>query len=120
MGVTSLMEEMTSLGTTPPTVAFSNEKPSPRGPGSTRSLTCPYWPRPPVWREVALYDARALRRLEVKPGLTCLWQIKGRSDLSFEQQVELDIEYIDTVLPLEEVRILFQTHDRGSAGPRIE
>jgi lipopolysaccharide/colanic/teichoic acid biosynthesis glycosyltransferase len=66
-------------------------------------------PRPPVWREVALYSKRALRRLEVKPGLTCLWQVRGRSDLSFEQQVELDIEYIDRVKPSEEVRILLET-----------
>lgn len=66
-------------------------------------------PRPPVWREVALYDNRALRRLEVRPGLTCLWQVKGRSDLTFEQQVELDIEYIDRVRPMEEFRILLAT-----------
>jgi lipopolysaccharide/colanic/teichoic acid biosynthesis glycosyltransferase len=66
-------------------------------------------PRPPVWREVALYDNRALRRLEVKPGLTCLWQVSGRSDLSFDQQVALDIEYIDQVKPATEVRILLQT-----------
>jgi lipopolysaccharide/colanic/teichoic acid biosynthesis glycosyltransferase len=66
-------------------------------------------PRPPVWREVALYDPRALRRLEVKPGLTCLWQISGRSDLSFEQQVSLDIEYIDRTQPLDEVKILMRT-----------
>lgn len=66
-------------------------------------------PRPPVWREVALYGNRALRRLEVKPGLTCLWQVRGRSDLSFEQQVELDIEYIDRVKPAEEFRILLET-----------
>ncbi len=66
-------------------------------------------PRPPVWREVALYDNRAMRRLEVKPGLTCLWQVRGRSNLSFEQQVDLDIEYIDRVKPAEEVRILLQT-----------
>jgi lipopolysaccharide/colanic/teichoic acid biosynthesis glycosyltransferase len=66
-------------------------------------------PRPPVYREVALYDSRALRRLEVKPGLTCLWQVRGRSDLSFSQQVELDIEYIDRISPREEIQILFET-----------
>ncbi|NUQ73229.1 MAG: sugar transferase [Polyangiaceae bacterium] len=66
-------------------------------------------PRPPVWREVALYDPRALRRLEVKPGLTCLWQISGRSDLSFEQQVDLDIQYIDKTQPVDEVKILVRT-----------
>jgi lipopolysaccharide/colanic/teichoic acid biosynthesis glycosyltransferase len=66
-------------------------------------------PRPPVWREVALYDVRALRRLEVKPGLTCLWQVRGRSNLTFDQQVALDIEYVDRISPSEEVKILLET-----------
>jgi lipopolysaccharide/colanic/teichoic acid biosynthesis glycosyltransferase len=66
-------------------------------------------PRPPVYREVALYDSRALRRLEVKPGLTCLWQVRGRSNLSFAQQVDLDLEYIDRVSPREEIQIVFAT-----------
>jgi lipopolysaccharide/colanic/teichoic acid biosynthesis glycosyltransferase len=66
-------------------------------------------PRPPVWIEVARYDARALRRLEVRPGLTCLWQVGGRSDLSFDQQVTLDLEYIDRVTPSQELLILAKT-----------
>jgi lipopolysaccharide/colanic/teichoic acid biosynthesis glycosyltransferase len=66
-------------------------------------------PRPPLWQEVVRYDARALRRLEVRPGLTCLWQVSGRSDLSFEQQVTLDLEYIDLVKPPQELLILART-----------
>ncbi len=66
-------------------------------------------PRPPVWREVNEYSLTALRRLEVTPGLTCLWQIGGRSDLTFEQQVELDLEYIDSVPASEEVLIVLKT-----------
>jgi lipopolysaccharide/colanic/teichoic acid biosynthesis glycosyltransferase len=66
-------------------------------------------PRPPVRIEVALYDPRALRRLEVQPGLTCLWQIRGRSELSFEKQIDLDLEYIDTVGPATEIGIVFKT-----------
>jgi len=66
-------------------------------------------PRPPLWQEVVRYDARALRRLEVRPGLTCLWQVNGRSDLSFEQQVTLDLEYIDRVKPHQELLILART-----------
>ncbi|HEX8704882.1 MAG TPA: sugar transferase [Myxococcaceae bacterium] len=66
-------------------------------------------PRPPVWQEVVKYDARALRRLEVRPGLTCLWQVSGRSDLSFDQQVALDLEYIDRVKPRQELIILART-----------
>jgi lipopolysaccharide/colanic/teichoic acid biosynthesis glycosyltransferase len=66
-------------------------------------------PRPAIWREVAVYDALALRRLEVRPGLTCLWQVGGRSELSFEQQVQLDLEYIDRSEPKDELAILVKT-----------
>lgn len=51
-------------------------------------------PRPPIPEEVEQYGARAWRRLDVKPGLTCTWQTGGRSDIPFEQQVEMDLEYI--------------------------
>ncbi len=66
-------------------------------------------PRPPLRREVELYDVRAWRRLEVRPGLTCLWQIGGRSDLSFDEQVALDLEYVDAIRPLDEIRIVART-----------
>jgi lipopolysaccharide/colanic/teichoic acid biosynthesis glycosyltransferase len=52
-------------------------------------------PRPPLPREVDRYTPRDLRRLEVAPGLTCLWQVAGRGDLPFDQQVDLDLQYID-------------------------
>lgn len=51
-------------------------------------------PRPPVPDEVRRYRMSERRRLEVVPGLTCLWQISGRGDLPFDKQVELDLEYI--------------------------
>jgi lipopolysaccharide/colanic/teichoic acid biosynthesis glycosyltransferase len=51
-------------------------------------------PRPPLPCEVQRYDARAKQRLRVKPGLTCTWQVSGRADIPFEQQVELDLDYI--------------------------
>jgi lipopolysaccharide/colanic/teichoic acid biosynthesis glycosyltransferase len=51
-------------------------------------------PRPPIPEEVAQYTPNQMRRLSVKPGLTCLWQISGRSDLGFDEWVRLDIEYI--------------------------
>lgn len=51
-------------------------------------------PRPPVPREVDLYDASDYIRLAVKPGLTCYWQISGRSTIPFKQQVQLDRRYI--------------------------
>jgi lipopolysaccharide/colanic/teichoic acid biosynthesis glycosyltransferase len=53
-------------------------------------------PRPPVPAEVARYSMSDRRRLEVKPGLTCIWQVSGRSDIPFEQQVRLDAQYVDS------------------------
>lgn len=53
-------------------------------------------PRPPVPREVALYTVSDRRRLEVRPGLTCIWQVSGRSDIPFEGQVKLDSQYIES------------------------
>ena len=50
-------------------------------------------PRPAVPAEVAQYTPHERGRLAVKPGITCLWQISGRSDLDFEQQVNLDVQY---------------------------
>jgi lipopolysaccharide/colanic/teichoic acid biosynthesis glycosyltransferase len=52
-------------------------------------------PRPPVPREVAMYLPSDFRRLEVAPGLTCIWQVSGRGDLPFERQLEMDIAYIE-------------------------
>jgi lipopolysaccharide/colanic/teichoic acid biosynthesis glycosyltransferase len=52
-------------------------------------------PRPPLPSEVAAYEDWQLDRLEVRPGLTGLWQISGRSDLSFDEYVRLDLFYIE-------------------------
>jgi len=51
-------------------------------------------PRPPIPEETARYDARIWHRLDVTPGLTCTWQVSGRSELPFEAQVDLDLDYI--------------------------
>lgn len=66
-------------------------------------------PRPPLPREVALYTPEDMRRLEVTPGLTCLWQIRGRGNLPFEEQVKLDVEYIERRSLLLDLEILAQT-----------
>ncbi|MGV8083336.1 MAG: sugar transferase [Coriobacteriia bacterium] len=52
-------------------------------------------PRPPIPYEVELYSPRALRRLEGTPGMTGLWQVSGRCMTTFDEMVELDIEYIE-------------------------
>lgn len=51
-------------------------------------------PRPPVPQEVEKYSAYDKQRLIVKPGITCIWQVSGRSDIPFKDQVRLDVEYI--------------------------
>ncbi|MEH6585713.1 MAG: sugar transferase [Halioglobus sp.] len=51
-------------------------------------------PRPPVPQEVANYTAYERQRLMAKPGITCIWQVSGRSEIPFEEQVGLDIKYI--------------------------
>jgi lipopolysaccharide/colanic/teichoic acid biosynthesis glycosyltransferase len=51
-------------------------------------------PRPPLPEEVDLYDAVARQRLLVKPGLTCIWQVSGRSDVDFQTWIQMDLEYI--------------------------
>jgi len=51
-------------------------------------------PRPPLPREVAQYSIADHKRLDVIPGITCIWQVSGRSDIPFEEQVELDKQYI--------------------------
>jgi len=66
-------------------------------------------PRPPLPAEVSNYDDFARRRLSVKPGVTCLWQISGRSNLSFEEWMRLDNEYIDTWSPLSDLAIVAKT-----------
>jgi len=66
-------------------------------------------PRPPLPCEVEHYDAYAMRRLTVKPGVTCLWQINGRSTVSFDRWMELDNEYIDTWTPWSDLKIIAKT-----------
>jgi len=66
-------------------------------------------PRPPLPNEVECYHAYERRRLDVVPGLTCLWQVMGRSDLPFEDQVELDLEYIRSPSHALDARILLWT-----------
>lgn len=66
-------------------------------------------PRPPLPCEVEDYDSFAMRRLMVKPGITCLWQVSGRSNVSFDEWMRLDNEYVDTWSPRLDCAILLRT-----------
>ncbi len=66
-------------------------------------------PRPALPREVAEYDRDAIRRLDVRPGLTGLWQVSGRSDLSWDDTVRLDVYYVDNWSVMQDLSILMRT-----------
>ena len=66
-------------------------------------------PRPPVPMEVVEYATFQRRRLSMRPGITCLWQVSGRNEIGFEDWVRMDLEYIDTWSVLSDVKILLRT-----------
>ena len=66
-------------------------------------------PRPPLPQEVAQYSLADRRRLDVVPGLTCIWQVSGRGDIPFAQQVELDVEYIESQNLWVDIKLLIMT-----------
>lgn len=66
-------------------------------------------PRPPLPVEVELYKMWQRRRLSLKPGLTCIWQVSGRNKIQFEKWMEMDLEYIDRWSLWLDIKILFKT-----------
>jgi len=66
-------------------------------------------PRPPLPREVSRYARDVHRRLLVKPGLTGLWQVSGRSDLDWEESVRLDLYYVENWSVALDAEILWKT-----------
>jgi lipopolysaccharide/colanic/teichoic acid biosynthesis glycosyltransferase len=66
-------------------------------------------PRPPLPREVETYEARVTRKFLVKPGITGLWQVNGRSALSWEESVRLDLSYAENWSMMLDIQILFRT-----------
>jgi lipopolysaccharide/colanic/teichoic acid biosynthesis glycosyltransferase len=66
-------------------------------------------PRPPLPDEVKDYDLWHRRRLSMKPGITGLWQVRGRNEPRFDQWVTADLEYIDRWSLWLDVKILFRT-----------
>jgi lipopolysaccharide/colanic/teichoic acid biosynthesis glycosyltransferase len=66
-------------------------------------------PRPPIPSEVKQYERWHRRRLSVKPGITCTWQISGRNEVEFERWMELDLHYIDNWSLWHDLKIVLQT-----------
>jgi len=67
-------------------------------------------PRPPLPSEVDKYDNWQRRRLSMRPGITCLWQVKGRSEITdFNEWMRLDLEYIDNWSIWLDLKIMFAT-----------
>ena len=66
-------------------------------------------PRPPLPKEVSQYDPWQRRKLSMKPGLTCLWQINGRNNINFERWMKMDLEYIDNWSLWLDTKILLKT-----------
>jgi lipopolysaccharide/colanic/teichoic acid biosynthesis glycosyltransferase len=76
-------------------------------------------PRPPLPSEVAGYESDAVRRLRVRPGLTGLWQVSGRSDLSWDESLRLDLWYVDNWSLVLDLQIIVRTaravfHGKGA------
>lgn len=76
-------------------------------------------PRPPLPSEVTAYDGTVFRRLYIKPGITGLWQISGRSDLSWDDSVRLDLRYVENWSVMNDLMIMWRTgkvmiHPKGA------
>ena len=66
-------------------------------------------PRPPLPAEVTAYDGTVYRRLYIKPGITGLWQVSGRSDLSWDDSVRLDLRYVENWSIATDLQIMWRT-----------
>lgn len=66
-------------------------------------------PRPPLPVEVEMYQVWQRRRLSMKPGITCVWQVSGRNNINFDRWMEMDLEYLDSWSLWLDIKILFKT-----------
>lgn len=66
-------------------------------------------PRPSLPKEVEKFESWMLKRLDVKPGLTCYWQVMGRNNIDFEEWMKLDIKYIDERTTFLDIKLIFKT-----------
>lgn len=73
-------------------------------------------PRPPIPEEVEQYQLWQRRRLSMKPGITCVWQVSGRNDISFENWMNMDLQYIDNWSLLLDFKLLLMTVKEVVAG----
>lgn len=73
-------------------------------------------PRPPIYKEVTEYQRWQRRRLSMRPGITCIWQVSGRNDIGFEEWMELDLKYIDNWSFCLDLKLLFKTIPAVLAG----
>lgn len=76
-------------------------------------------PRPPIPSEVEKYEQWQKRRLTMKPGITCTWQVSGRNNISFNEWVKLDLEYIDNWSLTQDMVLIFKTIKAMAAGTGI-
>ena len=66
-------------------------------------------PRPSLPKEVAQFESWMYKRLEVKPGLTCYWQVSGRNNIDFEDWMKLDIKYVNDRSTWIDIKLIFKT-----------
>jgi lipopolysaccharide/colanic/teichoic acid biosynthesis glycosyltransferase len=66
-------------------------------------------PRPPLPAEVEMYETWHRRRLSMKPGITCIWQVSGRNKIDFDRWMEMDLQYIDNFSLWLDFKILVRT-----------
>ena len=66
-------------------------------------------PRPSLPKEVAKFERWMLKRLDVKPGLTCYWQVSGRNNIDFEDWMKLDLQYVEDRSFLLDLKLIFKT-----------
>jgi exopolysaccharide biosynthesis polyprenyl glycosylphosphotransferase len=66
-------------------------------------------PRPPIPSEVEQYERNLMRRLSINPGITCIWQVSGRNNISFDKWMEMDMEYIDNWSLTLDLKIILKT-----------
>ena len=66
-------------------------------------------PRPPLSKEVDMYNTKHRKRLSVKPGITCIWQVSGRNNVDFDEWMAMDAEYVDTLSLWLDIKLLAKT-----------